>query len=521
MALNQPVVGIAAVPDGDGYWLVAADGGIFSFNAPFRGSVPGVLHGRSLNRPIVGALPYGDGYLLVASDGGIFSFSDEPFLGSLGATLPRDAIVSVAVRPLSTAGERSAAVASRYLEMSSGATVDRRTALLTTAVEVADPEWIYVQTDGSYEPIGTGAAASMHIEVDGSVVSNVAEIDWRGSTVPVAHSFNAIGAVELAEGVHTVTLVADAPAGSFAVAARSNLSVFVDPADSVKTASAASASGPYNFTTSGRRGPDLEHRPVASVSVSGDQPVVALAAGTLTQSGHAGDAMLGLYRDGFHPGNDRSLWSVQDLWEGAELTGPLATHALLTSGPGVVSLDVAEFPWESGEDPAVFALRPSARLVTLTGGHDVVGHATAAGTGDPEREDSTWDYACIGTSIDWPTCPETGSTYVHAEATIEVPSGHSGVVLLAAKTRVAGDDADEGGVIELWLTVDGVRRGSTGRQVLRSPSSVSTRTLTTSYLAAGDLALTPGTHTVRVLARATGSFRHVSFTRDIPLLWFG
>jgi hypothetical protein len=106
-------------------------------------------------------------------------------------------------------------------------------------------------------------------------------------------------------------------------------------------------------------------------------------------------------------------------------------------------------------------------------------------------------------------------------ATIDVPHNHSGVVMLTAKTRVAGDGSDDGGVIELWLTVDGVRRGSTARQVLRAPSSVSTRPLTASYLAAGDLALTPGQHKVRVMARATGSFRHVCFSRDIPLLWFG
>ena len=29
--LNAPVVGMAATPDGGGYWLVAADGGVFSF----------------------------------------------------------------------------------------------------------------------------------------------------------------------------------------------------------------------------------------------------------------------------------------------------------------------------------------------------------------------------------------------------------------------------------------------------------------------------------------------------------
>ncbi len=70
-ALNAPIVGMAATPDGGGYWLVASDGGIFSFgNAVFHGSTGAT----PLNDPIVGmaATPDGGGYWLVASDGGIF-----------------------------------------------------------------------------------------------------------------------------------------------------------------------------------------------------------------------------------------------------------------------------------------------------------------------------------------------------------------------------------------------------------------------------------------------------------------
>jgi len=40
--LNQPIVGMAATPDGNGYWLAAADGGIFAFgDAPYEGGVGG------------------------------------------------------------------------------------------------------------------------------------------------------------------------------------------------------------------------------------------------------------------------------------------------------------------------------------------------------------------------------------------------------------------------------------------------------------------------------------------------
>jgi hypothetical protein len=50
IALNQPVVGMATDPATGGYWLVAADGGVFNFNAPFEGSqggsgVPGTFFG--------------------------------------------------------------------------------------------------------------------------------------------------------------------------------------------------------------------------------------------------------------------------------------------------------------------------------------------------------------------------------------------------------------------------------------------------------------------------------------------
>ncbi|HEX3459347.1 MAG TPA: hypothetical protein VHT49_00465 [Acidimicrobiales bacterium] len=49
--LVQPVVGVAALKDGSGYWLAAADGGIFTAGAaPFFGSIGG----HPLNAPVVG-----------------------------------------------------------------------------------------------------------------------------------------------------------------------------------------------------------------------------------------------------------------------------------------------------------------------------------------------------------------------------------------------------------------------------------------------------------------------------------
>ena len=38
MPLSRPVNGMASLSDGEGYWFVASDGGIFSFDAPFYGA---------------------------------------------------------------------------------------------------------------------------------------------------------------------------------------------------------------------------------------------------------------------------------------------------------------------------------------------------------------------------------------------------------------------------------------------------------------------------------------------------
>jgi hypothetical protein len=77
--LNEPIVGMAVDRQTGGYWLVAADGGVFAFNAPFLGST-GAMH---LNKPVVGmsATLNGTGYWLVAADGGVFAYH-VPFYGS-------------------------------------------------------------------------------------------------------------------------------------------------------------------------------------------------------------------------------------------------------------------------------------------------------------------------------------------------------------------------------------------------------------------------------------------------------
>ncbi|MGH9062817.1 MAG: right-handed parallel beta-helix repeat-containing protein [Acidimicrobiales bacterium] len=112
--LNKPVVGMAATEDQGGYWEVASDGGIFTFgDAGFHGSM-GAKH---LNASVVGmaatpyvpgpggqASPAGQGYWEVAADGGIFTFGDAGFYGSMGAKHLNASVVGMAATPPTSRG---------------------------------------------------------------------------------------------------------------------------------------------------------------------------------------------------------------------------------------------------------------------------------------------------------------------------------------------------------------------------------------------------------------------------------
>ena len=92
-------VGMAATPDGGGYWVVTNLGQVYPFgDAP---SLGGISSSTKLNAPIVGmaATSDGKGYWLVGADGGVFRFGDAKFYGSLGSTVLNARIVGMAATP--------------------------------------------------------------------------------------------------------------------------------------------------------------------------------------------------------------------------------------------------------------------------------------------------------------------------------------------------------------------------------------------------------------------------------------
>jgi hypothetical protein len=163
--LNQPIIGMAATPDGGGYWLYASDGGIFTFgNAKFFGST-GNVH---LIQPIVGmsSTPDGKGYWLVAGDGGMFTFGTAAFHGSMGGTRLNQPVIALAPTPsgdgywelAKDGGVFTFGKASFYGSL--GAAPPASGVLRMVSARDGHGYWL-VSHDGDVVPFGSAVTASM------------------------------------------------------------------------------------------------------------------------------------------------------------------------------------------------------------------------------------------------------------------------------------------------------------------------------------------------------------------------
>ena len=93
---GAPTVAIAASPDGKGYWLLARDGGVFSFGVPFHGSV---ADRQPYERAVsLEATSSGAGYYVAGGDGAVFAFGDADRRRERGPG-GGETVVDVAFRP--------------------------------------------------------------------------------------------------------------------------------------------------------------------------------------------------------------------------------------------------------------------------------------------------------------------------------------------------------------------------------------------------------------------------------------
>lgn len=75
VVVNAKPVAIVSRPLGTGYWIVTADGGVFAFgSAEFFGSAAGLL---PAGEEIIAASGARHGYVLLGSSGGVYAFDAE------------------------------------------------------------------------------------------------------------------------------------------------------------------------------------------------------------------------------------------------------------------------------------------------------------------------------------------------------------------------------------------------------------------------------------------------------------
>jgi hypothetical protein len=98
---TNPVAGMAGTADGKGYVMIGANGGVYAFgDAQYAGSLPGL--GISVSNVVGLALsPSGKGYWMVANNGAVYAFGDAPYEGSLPGlhVTPTKPIVGIAATP--------------------------------------------------------------------------------------------------------------------------------------------------------------------------------------------------------------------------------------------------------------------------------------------------------------------------------------------------------------------------------------------------------------------------------------
>ena len=155
----------ADVPGGGGYWLAAADGGVFAFgDARYYGS----MAGTHLKAPIVGitATPDGGGYWLVAADGGVFAFGDANYWGSMGGTHLDKPVVGMAASPTvgqGSTGDQGATGPQGPAGPAGPAGAQQGTVVLTSSGTFVDPSgvtYVVVEAWGAGGGGGGGAGGN-------------------------------------------------------------------------------------------------------------------------------------------------------------------------------------------------------------------------------------------------------------------------------------------------------------------------------------------------------------------------
>jgi hypothetical protein len=213
-------------------------------------------------------------------------------------------------------------------------------------------------------------------------------------------------------------------------------------------------------------------------------------------------------------------------------------------GSHVLSFEAAKMPvFCYNETNAVkYIVGAGTRMVVLSGGMQISGsapigtdlnnpseHIPIGGRNEPN---SIFSSDCPNETPSIPCCanqtPPIDCAVPIARRKIAVPIGHDGVVFFAARARNLGNQAGETGFYKLWIDVreDGVSdapapKCTSSKGIQGVSQSASQRTLSASFLTAGDCRLQPGkSFTATVLAQVSGNLQQGALSAEVPLIFF-
>ncbi|MCB1637159.1 MAG: hypothetical protein KDI51_21415, partial [Xanthomonadales bacterium] len=164
--------------------------------------------------------------------------------------------------------------------------------------------------------------------------------------------------------------------------------------------------------------------------------------------------------------------------------------------------DQASAPSGAHENGVCWGLG-SARMVTAS-----AGAVTGSASSGPDLSCATYTWRCVATTLGSAGCPQAGTDVVLSSAQINIPSGHDGIVLFNARTRIQAANEDGFATVVLGIKVDGQSVSALGLQQLAVGAGQASRTLSASYLSAPDSATGPlsvGAHTVEVYINVSGN----------------
>lgn len=431
---------------------------------------------------------------------------------------------------------------SKYWQLPTSTIIPTRTVVRQETLTLTQAANVFVQSDGTLAPTSwpTRTRAWMQIKINGTPATNTSFMDWSRSVGPRVHSYNAVGAMLLPAGTHTVELEADTQAGTVVLGARSNLCVFVNPAEHVVQTRLNQDTPPIQSTLPIGQGPErctwfeLTYSSVLRLPIPDPEvPIFTFASAHVYDIASAGDMMLGIFPENPAVNTEKQIefqatFSVQDVWTVAEFRSPIYCQGVWrgtqpSEFDATLTLGATGYPPSTPHgSPLQFAIGAGATMVAIHGGLQVKGWAanTAGAICDP---------ICIGGTA--AGCPPMETRVVISSAVITVPPGHDGRILFAGKARNQGQGKDGASHTRLEFTIDGKDVGSVAEQGLAGwlggwDACKSQRTMATSYLATGANALTPGTHVIRLVATVSPTVNpartiRVSIWDDDPfIVWF-